>query len=262
MKKIEKIVHKTADVIRAVGGKEKYRSTAAIIAAAGNSSRMKGENKQFTILNGMPVLARTVDAFEKSECIKEIVIVTRHEDIEVVIELCEKYKFNKVVAVIPGGETRQESVFKGVLEISDKTDFVAIHDGARCLITPEMVEKVCREAYIYKAATAATLSVDTVKRTEKGKGFITETMDRNNVWLAQTPQVFDANLYRAASFTAKQKGFSGTDDCSLAENVGFNSIRLVECGRENIKITTPEDLIFAKAILAFREEKEGENEDR
>jgi len=257
MKKSEKIVHKTADVIRAVGGKEKYRSTAAIIAAAGDSSRMRGENKQFSVLEGMPVLARTVEAFEKSECIKEIVIVTRQQDIEAVIDLCEKYKFNKVIAVVPGGANRQESVFKGILEISDKTDFVAIHDGARCLVTPEMIEKVCREAYIYKAATAATLSVDTVKRTEKGKGFITETIDRNNTWLAQTPQVFDANLYRAASFTANQNNFFGTDDCSLAENIGFNSIRLVECGRENIKITTPDDLIFAKAILSLRSEKEG-----
>lgn len=223
---------------------------------------MRGENKQFALLDGVPVLARTVKAFEMSECIKEIVIVTRQQDIETVIDLCEKYKFNKVIAVIPGGTTRQESVFKGVLEISDKTDFVAVHDGARCLITPEMIEKVCREAYVYKAATAATLSVDTVKRTEKGNGFVAETLDRNNIWLAQTPQVFDANLYRAASFTANQKNFFGTDDCSLAENIGFNSIKLVECGRENIKITTPDDLIFARAILALRAEKEKENENR
>ena len=256
MKKIENVAHKTADVIRAVAGKEKYRSTAAVIAAAGDSSRMRGQNKQFAVLDGIPVLARTVKAFEDSECISEIVIVTKNDDIEAVIELCENYKFKKVIAVVPGGENRQESVFKGVLEISDKTDFVAIHDGARCLITPQMIEKVCREAYIYKAATAATLCVDTVKRTEKGKGFISETLDRNNTWLAQTPQVFDANLYRAASFTAKQNGFFGTDDCSLAEHIGFNSVRLVECGRENIKITNPDDLIFAKAILALRKEKE------
>ncbi len=256
MGKFEKITSTTADVVRAVANKEKYRSTAAVIAAAGLSSRMQGENKQFIKLDGVEILARTVRAFEASDCISEIVIVTRAEDVRVVIDLCEKYNFKKIVAVVPGGENRQESVFKGILEISDKMDFIAIHDGARCLVTPYMIEKVCREAYIYKAATAATCVVDTVKRTEKGKGFIAETLDRNNTWLAQTPQVFDANLYRAAAYTAKQKGFFATDDCSLAENIQFNSIRLVECGRENIKITTPDDIFLAEAFIAARKAKE------
>ena len=252
MKTGEKIVHAAADTLRAVGVKEKYKSTAAIILAAGNSSRMQGENKQFIKIEGKTVLERTLSAFERAECVSEIVIVTKKEYIHDIIDLGESIGSKKLIAVVPGGENRQESAFCGLLEISDKTEFVAIHDGARCLVTPEMIEKVCREAYIYGAATAATMCVDTVKKTEKAKGFIVETLDRNNVWLAQTPQVFGANLYRAAAYTAKKEKFAATDDCSMVEKIGYTSIRLVECGRENIKITTPDDVPFAEAILSVR----------
>lgn len=249
----EKFAKKTADILRAFAGKERYKSTAAVIAAGGDSSRMNGINKQFAEIDGIPTLARSIQAFENADCIKEIVVVTRKDDISAVIELCEKYKFKKVIAVVPGGSSRQESVWLGFSEISDSTEFVAIHDGARCLVTPEMIEKVCREAYIYRAATAANRVSDTVKRTEKG-GFVEETLDRNRIWLAQTPQVFDSNLYRAAAHIARESGFVGTDDCSLVENIDFKAIRLVECGRENIKITTPGDILFAKAILFARKE--------
>ena len=252
MKTGEKIAHTAADTVRAVAGKEKYRSTAAIILAAGNSSRMQGENKQFIKIDGKAVLERTLEAFERSECISEIVVVTKKEYIRDIIDMSEALGVKKLIAVVPGGENRQESAFCGLLEISDKTEFVAIHDGARCLITPEMIEKVCRQAYVYGAATAATMAVDTVKKTEKAKGFAVETLDRNNVWLAQTPQVFGANLYRAAAYTARKEKFLGTDDCSIVEKIGYTSIRLVECGRENIKITNPDDIPFAEAILAIR----------
>jgi len=255
-----------ADLLRtAIGSKRKIQPTSAIIAAGGSSSRMgnaDGITKQHMTLDGLPVIVHTLLAFERCELIGEIVVVAREDEIPRYAEYKERYGITKLSRTVSGGSSRQESVLRGFEAIDPKTKFVAIHDGARCLITPEMIEKVCREAYVYKAATAATLSVDTVKRTEKGNGFVAETLDRNNIWLAQTPQVFDANLYRAASFTANQKNFFGTDDCSLAENIGFNSIKLVECGRENIKITTPDDLIFARAILALRAEKEKENENR
>ncbi len=247
----EKIARKTADVIRAVAGKEKYKPTSAVIAAGGDSSRMGGLNKQFAEIDGIPALARSVKAFEDAACINEIIIVTRREDISAVIELCEKYKFKKVTAVVPGGANRQESVWLGFMQINDKSDFVAIHDGARCLITSEMIEKVCREAYIHKAATAATRVVDSVKQTKSGS-FIEGSLERDHIWLAQTPQVFDSNLYRAAAYTAKEANFFGTDDCSLVERIDFKAIRLVECGRENIKLTTPEDIVFAEALLAVR----------
>ncbi len=256
MKKGEKIARAVADTVRAFSGKEKYKSTAAIILAAGNSSRMQGENKQFIKVDGKTVLERTLLAFEAAECITEIIVVTKKEYIRDIIDMSERMGSKKLTAVVPGGENRQESAFCGLLQVSDKTEFVAIHDGARCLVTPEIIEKVCREAYIYGAATAATMAVDTVKKTEKAKGFIVETLDRNNVWLAQTPQVFGANLYRAAAYTAKKEKLVGTDDCSIVEKIGYSSIRLVECGRENIKITTPNDVMLAEALLAIRKRSE------
>ncbi len=251
--KAEKLANKTADVIRAVAGKEKYKPTSAVIAAGGDSSRMKGINKQFAEIDGVPTLVRSIKAFEDADCINEIIIVTRRDDVPTVIELCEKYNFKKVTSVVPGGANRQESVWLGFMEINDKSDFVAIHDGARCLITPEMIEKVCREAYIHRAATAATRVIDSVKQTKSG-AFIEESLERNHIWLTQTPQVFDANLYRAAAYTAKEANFFGTDDCSIVERIDFKAIRLVECGRENIKLTTPEDIAFAEALLAARKE--------
>lgn len=250
----EKLAHAAADLIRAVAGIEKYRPTAAVIVAAGNSSRMQGLDKQFLEIDGKPVLARSIEAFQNSPCITEIVVVVRKSDILTVIDMCEKYHFDKVIAVVPGGADRQESVWLGFCEISDSSDFVAIHDGARCLITPDLIEKVCREAYIFKAATAANRVVDTVKKTGKSS-FIEETFDRNRVWLANTPQVFSSNLYRAAAYTAREKHFFGTDDCSLVENIGYTTIKLVECGKDNIKITTPEDVPFAKALLELRKNR-------
>lgn len=243
--------HLIADTIRIAAGKKKYKPTSAVIVAAGDSTRMLGLDKQFINLSGIPVLLRTIKAFEQAECISEIIVVTAEEKINKVIELCEQHGICKLTAVVPGGATRQESVWNGFLQINDNSDFVAIHDGARCLITPEMIERVCREAYIYGAATAANRVLDSVKLTNKNS-FIDKSEDRNKVWLAQTPQVFGANLYRAAAYTAREANFFATDDCSLAERIDFNSIKLVECGRENIKLTTPDDIKFAEAILAAR----------
>ena len=167
-----------ADVIRAASGTKKYKSTSAVILAAGNSTRMSGENKQFMTVGGLTVLARTILAFESANCINEIVVVTKKELIADVIDLCEKYSAKKVTAVVPGGENREESAWLGFSEISDKSDFVAIHDGARCLVTPEMIEKVCVAAYNYGAATAAHRSTDSVKVSGK-REFIDETLDRD-----------------------------------------------------------------------------------
>ena len=135
----------------------------------------------------------------------------------------------------------------GLREFPTKPSIVAIHDGARCLVTPEIISSVAREAYNWGAATAASHASDTVKRADF-RGFIEETVDRSSLWLASTPQISGTDLYRAAAYTAKAEGFSATDDNMLAERVGF-PVKLVDCGTDNIKITTPADLAIAEVIL-------------
>ncbi len=243
-----------ANLLRTVSGSDKrIRPTSAIIVAAGSSSRMGetgGVTKQHMELWEMPVVVRSILEFEKCELISEIIVVARADELAIYDEYKIKYGFSKLKAVVPGGKTRQESVMCGFEAISPSSVFVAIHDGARCLVTTDIIEKVCLAAYRYRAATAATAVRDTVKLADK-HGFIDSTVDRNIVWLAQTPQVFYVPLYRAAAYNAKEQEFDATDDNSLVERIQ-NPVKLIECGRENIKITTPDDLRLAEQILALR----------
>lgn len=246
-----------ANLLRTLSGSDKrIRPTSAIIVAAGSSSRMGetgGVTKQHMELLGIPVVVRSLLAFQQCELISEIVVVARAAD---ELAIYDEYKINygltKLVSVVPGGETRQASVLRGFDAVSPKSDFVAIHDGARCLVTPEIIEKVCLAAYRNRAATAATAVRDTVKLADK-HGFIDSTIDRSLVWLAQTPQVFYTPLYRAAAYNATEEEFVATDDNSLVERIQ-NPVKLVECGRQNIKITTPDDIQLAEQILAERGE--------
>lgn len=244
--------HKIAGVLRAISGSDHPKNfTSAIIAAAGLSERFGGvTTKQMTELCGVPVLLHTLRAFENTDCIHEIVIVAKRNEIAFWETLCRDHRLTKVARIVPGGLSRQESVINGLEAISEKSKFVAIADGARCLITPEQITAVCHAAYKYKAATAAHRSTDTVKLADK-KGFIDKTVDRDTVWLAQTPQVFKTKLYRAAAYTALKKDLVATDDNSLVEAIR-HPIRLVECGSENIKITTASDLFVAEGILRSR----------
>lgn len=154
--------------------------------------------------------------------------------------------------VVEGGETRQQSVKNAFLAISDKTDFVSIHDGARCLITTEEIERVNAAAYASGAAAAAVRAEETVK-CEKS-GLIEKTLDRDHIYLARTPQAFGVNIYQTALAIAARDGVTVTDDCALVENIDYR-IRLVECSKHNIKITTQEDIPLAAAILAMRDEE-------
>ena len=213
--------------------------------------RFGGETtKQMTNLCGMPLVVHTLLAFEACDLIHEIIVVAKKSEMEEYSALCERYGITKLAGVVAGGFTRQESVLNGLDAVNKKSKFVAIADAARCLITPEQIKEVCRYAYKYDAATAAHNTTDTVK-IAASNGFIESTADRSTVWLAQTPQVFKTKLYRAAAYTALKKGFEATDDNSLVENVG-HAIRLVECGTQNIKVTTVDDLIIAEAILKQR----------
>jgi 2-C-methyl-D-erythritol 4-phosphate cytidylyltransferase len=251
-----------ADIIRTATGKEKIHPlTTAIIVAAGNSTRMNCEqSKQFLAIDGMPVIAKTLRAFEQAEKIDDIIIVAKECDHEEILSLCQHYEIKKFYKITSGGETRQESVLCGFKKIKDKTKFVAIHDGARCLITTEDINRVCEYAYKYGAASASTPVSDTVKLISKSNFIDYDTqLDRNKVRLVQTPQVFGVNLYRAAAYTAKENNFTATDDNALVENIKYN-VKLVDCRRDNIKITTSDDLILAKLYIDLY--KEINNEDK
>ena len=243
---------KIAGIFRAISGSPHPKNfTTAIIAAGGSSLRFDGAlTKQMTPVCGVPLIVHTLLAFEKTECIHEIVVCAKRSEIEYYESLCRSYGITKVSTVVAGGNTRQESVMNGLKAINDKSKYVAIADGARCLITPEQITSVCLAAYKYGAATAAHKSTDTVKIADS-KGFIDHTVDRNTVWLAQTPQVFKTKLYRAAAYTAMKKEYEATDDNMLVEYVK-HPVRLVECGAENIKVTTTDDMIIAKSVIESR----------
>ena len=243
---------KVVGIFRAIAGSDHPKNfTTAIIAAGGSSARFDSVlTKQMTPVCGVPMIVHTLLAFQNCDCIHEIVVCARKSEIDCYEKFGKDYGITKLTSVVAGGETRQESVINGLNAINDKSKYVAIADGARCLITPEQITSVCRSAYKYGAATAAHRSTDTVKIADK-KGFIDSTADRDTIWLAQTPQVFKTKLYRAAAYTALKKDYEATDDNMLVEYVK-HPVRLVECGAGNIKITTVEDLTVASAVIEER----------
>ena len=226
--------------------------TSAVILAAGNGTRFGGKvKKQFVEVLGVPCVVRTVQAFEDCPLIDEIILVG---DPQALSEIFSAYSFKKIAKIISGGETRQDSALRGFDCVSDKSRYVAIHDAARCLITPEMIERTVKAAHRHRAAAAAHKSEDTVKIADKN-GIIEKTTDRDKIWLVQTPQVFQNDVYRVSAYMAKRDEAAVTDDCMLCERLGFE-VRLCECGRENIKLTNPDDLMLAEAIISYRERKE------
>ncbi len=227
--------------------------TAAVILAAGASTRMGKIDKQLYSIGGKPILAHTLLAYEKCPLIREIVVVTKPENFDAVLEMSKKYHIKKLKQLVIGGATRQESARRGVEKLSAKVKYVAIADGARCMITPAQITKVCLTAYRSKAACAGHLISDTVKRATI-IGNVQETIDRTGLWQVQTPQVFHTALYHAALVKAEKDNFTVTDDASLIEHLGYQ-VRLVECGSSNLKVTFPEDLPLATAIYQYRTEK-------
>jgi 2-C-methyl-D-erythritol 4-phosphate cytidylyltransferase len=212
-----------------------------------------GLTKQLMLLSGIPVLIRSVLAFEKCEYINEIVIVARKEEMDAVKLLSKEYGIQKLSRIVSGGKTRTSSAMHGLEAISPKAKYIAVHDAARCLVTPDMIADVVSAAYANRAASAGCTSVDTLKRVSVD-GYITETIDRSEVYRAQTPQVFDCNLYRAAVYSAGKDGILATDDNMLVERLG-QTVKMVNTGEENIKITTAIDFAVAQAILEARATK-------
>ena len=231
--------------------KEETPHCSAVIVAAGSSQRM-GSDKLLHNLGIMPVLARTLLVFQDCELVDEIVVVTRMEKLEEVAELCKKYRIEKASKVICGGATRMESALAGVSEVKKKAKLIAIHDGARPLVSVELIENTVRAAAKYKAAVPAIKSVDTLKLAEDGET-VTGSLDRELVLRVQTPQVFDADLIKGALTFAAEKKLPLTDDCSAVELMGVKA-RSVPGEEDNIKLTTPRDMLFAAAILKDRGE--------
>ncbi|MCR5683559.1 MAG: 2-C-methyl-D-erythritol 4-phosphate cytidylyltransferase [Clostridiales bacterium] len=241
---------KLSSLIRAAGHEKRFCS--AVILAAGQGKRFSDDTaKQYVEIAGESILVRSAKAFEASEEVDEIVVVTRETDVIGCRNILKKAGITKVTRVIGGGETRQASAKRGFDAVNPAAEYVAIHDAARCLVTPEMIEAVFEGAYVTGAAAAASRNPDTIKRTD-GTDLVKETVDRENTWLVQTPQIFKAEIYRAASYLAQRDSVTATDDCALCERLGF-PVRLVDCGPTNIKITYPADIVMAEAILRARE---------
>lgn len=222
--------------------------TSAVIVAAGASQRM-GTNKAFARLGDEPALLHALRAFEQSPVINEIVVVARPEDLENVAQLALSGGITKLTQVVIGGAARPLSVYNGLLAISKKATHVAIHDGARPLVTQEIIAKTVATAGKFHAAAPAVAVKATVKEVERG--IVVATPERARLYEAQTPQVFDADLIRGALVSAIRKKLTLTDDCSAVEVLGV-SVHLTEGSYENIKLTTPEDIIVAEAILERR----------
>lgn len=231
--------------------KEETPHCSAVIVAAGSSQRM-GSDKLLHNLGIMPVLARTLLAFQDCDLVDEIVVVTRTEKIMEVAGLCKKYRIEKASKVISGGATRMESALAGVSEVKSRAKLIAIHDGARPLVSAELIERTIRAAAQYKAAVPAVKSVDSLKLVDD-KDTVTGSVDREQVLRVQTPQVFEADLIKGALSYAAEKKLPLTDDCSAAELMGIKA-HVVPGEEDNIKLTTPRDMLFAAAILKDRGE--------
>ena len=222
----------------------KLKKCGAVLVAAGSASRMGGIDKVMAPLGGEPMIARTVRAFQECDAVSEIVIVTREDLILPIRELtksCEKVK-----AVVAGGKSRQESVGKGLNALSKDVKLAAVHDGARPLITWQLIDCCIRAANTYGAAAPAIPVKDTIKTVEGG--IVVNTPDRSKLNAVQTPQVFDIDMLKGALLKAYQDGAEVTDDCSAVERLGMK-VKIVEGDEKNLKVTTPMDLKIAEMLL-------------
>jgi 2-C-methyl-D-erythritol 4-phosphate cytidylyltransferase len=232
-------------------GTKKPVNCAAVVAAAGSSTRMAGIDKMFAELDGVPVLGRTLAALEKCRDIDVIVIVTREDLTDRVNELCVEMKLKKVAKIVCGGDTRTRSVMNGVMETAKTAKLIAVHDGARPFVTEKIVSDTVKAAREHLAAAPGVKLKDTVKAVKDGS--VVSTPDRETLCAIQTPQIFNADLLKGALQNALNKKLSVTDDCMAVEALGAR-VYITEGSYRNIKITTPEDLYLGAAILKMAED--------
>ena len=217
----------------------------AVIVAAGSSTRM-GFDKLLAEIGGVPVIVRTIDAFQQAPSISEIVVVTKEDLVPEAARLCQQFQLSKVSKVIRGGENRTQSARMGTLEADRNAPLIAIHDGARPFVSVQVIEDAVAQAAKNGAAAPAVPVKDTIKVADGG--VVEQTLERAKLYAVQTPQVFDASLIRAALQKALDEGTELTDDCAAVERLGMKVV-LTPGDDRNIKITTPVDLLLGESLV-------------
>ena len=216
-----------------------------VIPAAGSGKRF-GENKQLKILGDRPLVFHTLKPFIDSELINEIVVVAPKNDVQQLSRELKSMISVKSVMVVAGGNTRQKSVFNGLKAASDSSELICVHDAVRPFVTKELIEKAVNACSEHDGVIVAQSSTDTIKKVMDDQ--IMETLPRETIWRAQTPQVFSKSALQEALKMAEDENIQGTDEASLLERIGYQ-VGFVEGSSLNIKITTEEDWVFAEAIF-------------
>ena len=229
---------------------KRWTHCTAVIVAAGSATRMRGVDKIMAELCGEPVIAHTIRRFQNAGCIDEIVVVAREDQLEAIRKISEDKGFHKVQAIVPGGSSRMESVQAGLNAASKETVLAAVQDGARPLVTEDIICRTVDMALSYHASAPAIPVKDTIKVIGED-GRVESTPDRETLRAVQTPQIFDRDLLLAAWQRAKKEKIPYTDDCGAMEGLGVH-VYLTEGSEENLKITTPLDLKMAEMILEGR----------
>ncbi|MDI9570515.1 MAG: 2-C-methyl-D-erythritol 4-phosphate cytidylyltransferase [Pseudomonadota bacterium] len=224
----------------------------AIITAGGSGRRMGGpEAKQYLLLRGVPLLVHTLRVFQEAAEIGEIVLVAPAADVDRIgEELLVPFRLTKVRRVVAGGAQRQDSVAGGIAALSDDCELVVVHDAARPFVTPALIARAVEGAAQYGAVAAGIPARDTIKCCDAA-GRVLHTLPRERIWIVQTPQAFRREIIVVAHRQARRDHFLGTDDAALVERLGV-AVRMILGEGENIKITTPDDLVWAEHILSAR----------
>jgi 2-C-methyl-D-erythritol 4-phosphate cytidylyltransferase len=223
--------------------------TVAIIPAGGAGRRMgKGIPKQFLPLAGFPILVHTLQAFQRSSVIDEVFLVVPEGDIpEVRQEIVVKCHLSKVSVILPGGQERQDSVYNALQHVSDEHEIIVIHDAVRPFISGDLIGRAVAAARAFGAIAVGVPVKDTVEEVT-ADGWVKKTVAREGLWLTQTPQAFRRQILIAAYKKAAAEGYYGTDDASLVERIEI-PVRMIPGESENIKVTTPEDLLLGDLII-------------
>ncbi|MDO4266055.1 MAG: 2-C-methyl-D-erythritol 4-phosphate cytidylyltransferase [Eubacteriales bacterium] len=228
----------------------------AVVLAAGTGSRMHSDvKKQYMELRGLPVVVRSLLRFEENELIDSVVLVTGRDDLQLALSLSLKYNLRKVKNIVEGGDQRYKSVYNGAKAAGEDTDYILIHDGARPLVSDELITRCCREVVLSRACVAAVPVKDTIKRCDTS-GFAAETLERASLFAVQTPQAFSyplfmeayANLFRTIRAYHPDES-KITDDAMIVEAMSDQKVKLIPGDYKNIKLTTPEDMVIAEAFL-------------